>query len=219
MWNLRRSLLLLGWNRPVVGFYQSYPFNNITKKDTKITPETDPVDLIERCTGLHSWSWNQCLSTKLTWDDDDVGLVGDALVPVLLRDEHHPVLGGRHLPQHLPWSKHACWGEAGGESNWPTVSQHCQLDCLASEAAPHHSLMPTNAWRPNWISDSIIQTPTLLNIPSILDFIFMVHILDGYSEWAHQCQNWHESLSLDFCNPFENMSFRFLSYIPTSKIV
>ena len=117
-----------------------------------------------------------------------------------------------------PLVKACLLGRGWGESNWPTVSQHCQLDCLASEAAPHHSLMPTNAWRPNWISDSIIQTPTLL-LPSVLDFIFMVHILEGYSEWAHQCQSRHKSLSLDFCNPFENMSFRFLSYIPTSKIV
>ena len=39
---------------------------------------------------------------------------------MLLRYEHHPVLGGRHLPQHLPWSKHACWGEAGGS---PTGQQ------------------------------------------------------------------------------------------------
>ena len=50
MWNLRRSLLLwdgIGplWNSSVI------PFNNIKKKDTKITPETDSVDLIERCTG------------------------------------------------------------------------------------------------------------------------------------------------------------------------
>ena len=32
----------------------------------------------------------------VTWDDDDIWLVADTLVPVLLGDDHHPVLGHGH---------------------------------------------------------------------------------------------------------------------------
>ena len=55
-----------------------------------------------RCQDLESgvyrsWAWE---FGEITWDNNDVGLVGDALVPVLLRDEHHPVLGDCHRISH-----------------------------------------------------------------------------------------------------------------------
>ena len=99
--------------------------------------------------------WRRCLDLEsgvyrsrawefgeITWDDNDVGLVGDALVPVLLRDEHHPVLGDCHCVSHQLWSMARVWPAPGlirgqlilptGESGlWGRLARPSTALCLA----------------------------------------------------------------------------------------